>query len=95
VILNNWAQLVELVHSLERGAEVCDLLLSMPEAERQMVEYEVRAGRGVAALEVPRGTLIHDYEIDDQGRVAAANVVTPTAQNLANLERDMRLAVET
>jgi sulfhydrogenase subunit alpha len=94
VILNNWAQLVELVHSLERGAEVCDQLLSMPPAEQQMVQYEVKAGRGVAAVEVPRGTLIHDYEIDDEGRVVAANVITPTAQNLANVERDMRHAVE-
>jgi sulfhydrogenase subunit alpha len=94
VILNNWAQLVELVHSLERGAEVCDLLLSMPPAENEMVEYEVRAGRGVAAVEVPRGTLFHDYEIDDKGYVVAANVITPTAQNLANVERDMRHAVE-
>jgi sulfhydrogenase subunit alpha len=94
VILNNWAQLVELVHSLERGAEVCEILLAMPPAEREMVEYEVRAGRGIAAVEVPRGTLIHDYEIDDQGRVVAANVITPTAQNLANVERDMRRTVE-
>jgi len=94
VILNNWAQLVELVHSLERGVEVCDLLLEMPPAEHELVEYEVRAGRGVAAVEVPRGTLFHDYEIDDEGRVVAANVITPTAQNLANVERDMRRSVE-
>jgi sulfhydrogenase subunit alpha len=44
----------------------------------------------VAAIEAPRGTLIHEYELGDDGRVTAANVVTPTAQNLANLERDLR-----
>ena len=43
---------------------------------------------------MPRGTLFHEYEIDDDGRVVAANVITPTAQNLANVERDMRHAVE-
>ncbi len=94
ILLNNWAQLVELVHCIERGVEVCDILLDMPEDGREMVDYEVRAGRGVGAIEVPRGTLFHEYEIDDDGRVVSANVITPTAQNLANTERDLRSAVE-
>ncbi|MEW6338578.1 MAG: Ni/Fe hydrogenase subunit alpha [Acidobacteriota bacterium] len=94
ILLNNWAQLVELVHSVEHGIEVCDELLGMPECAREMVPYEVRAGRGVGAIEVPRGTLFHEYEIDDEGLVVSANVVTPTAQNLANTERDLRAATE-
>ena len=94
ILTNNWAQLVELVHCIERGIEVCDLLLGMPEAASELVDYEVRAGRGVGAIEVPRGTLFHEYEIDDDGRVVSANVITPTAQNLANTERDLRSAVE-
>jgi len=93
-LLNNWAQLVELVHCIERGVEVCDLLLELPVVERAMIDYEVRAGRGVGALEVPRGTLFHEYELDGDGRVVCANVITPTAQNLANVERDLRRAVE-
>lgn len=93
-LLNNWAQLVELVHSVERGIEICEELLAQPEATHDMVAFTVRAGRGVGAIEVPRGTLFHEYELDDQGRVVAANVITPTAQNLANLERDLREAVE-
>jgi sulfhydrogenase subunit alpha len=43
---------------------------------------------------VPRGTLFHEYEIDGDGRVVAANVITPTAQNLANAESVLRHAVE-
>ena len=93
-LLNNWAQLVELVHCVEHGVTVCDRLLEMPADENEMIEYEVRPGRGVGALEVPRGTLFHEYEIDGEGRVVSANVITPTAQNLANVERDMRQAVE-
>lgn len=94
ILANNWAQLVELVHCIERGIEVCDLLLGMPDVRQEMVDYQVRAGRGVGAIEVPRGTLFHEYEIDDDGRVVSANVITPTAQNLANTERDLRTAVE-
>jgi sulfhydrogenase subunit alpha len=59
-----------------------------------MQEYQVRAARGVGALEVPRGTLIHEYSFDDEGIIQSANVITPTAQNLANTERDLRTAVE-
>ena len=90
VLLNNWAQLVELVHCLEACAAACDDLLSMPEVEHELVEVQARAGRGISAIEVPRGSLFHEYELDDQGIVVAANVVTPTSQNLANVERDMR-----
>lgn len=95
ILLNNWAQLVEIVHCLERGANLCDELLGMPETAREATDYEVRGGRGIAAVEVPRGILFHDYEIDDDGRVVTANVVTPTAQNLANVERDLRATAET
>ncbi len=94
VLLNNWAQLVEIVHCLERGVALCDELISVPETDRDAIEFEVRAGRGIAAIEVPRGILFHEYEIDDHGTVVAANIVTPTAQNLANVEDDLRAAAE-
>ena len=52
-----------------------------------------RAGSGTAATEVPRGTLFHSYVLDAEGRVEAADVVTPTAQNLRNAEEQMRATV--
>jgi sulfhydrogenase subunit alpha len=94
VLLNNWAQLVELVHAVERSMELCELLAAMPQASSEMQQYSVRAGRGIAAIEVPRGTLFHEYELNADGLVVSANVITPTAQNLANTERDLRIAVE-
>jgi len=52
--------------------------------------YHIRAGKGVGAVEAPRGTLYHYYEIDDRGRILNCNIITPTAQFLNNLEEDLR-----
>ncbi len=87
--LNNVCQAVELVDAAERCAHYIDRLLSMggtsvPEP------VAIRAGSGAAASEAPRGTLYHAYEIDDDGIVRGGDVITPTAQNLGNLEADMR-----
>ncbi|MCX5671193.1 MAG: nickel-dependent hydrogenase large subunit, partial [Planctomycetota bacterium] len=49
-----------------------------------------RQGDGVGLTEVPRGTLVHHYEYDEDGIVTGANVVIPTNQNLANIEDDFR-----
>ena len=95
VLLNSRAQLVELVHCLERAGELCEALQAQPAGEPDAAAPPLRAGRGVAAIEAPRGTLFHEYALDGDGRVTAANVITPTAQNLANAERDMRRAAET
>jgi coenzyme F420-reducing hydrogenase alpha subunit len=75
---------------VESAIQFCDSYLALEEIDSDLQEVEARAGRGVGAIEAPRGTLFHEYELDDDGRVISANVVTPTAQNLANVERDLR-----
>jgi sulfhydrogenase subunit alpha len=47
------------------------------------------AGVGTCVIEAPRGLLIHHYALDDQGRVAAADIVTPTAINQAAIEAQL------
>ena len=42
---------------------------------------------------MPRGTLFHHYRIGDDGRIAWANCIIPTGQNLGNIEADMRALV--
>ena len=51
--------------------------------------FTPRAGKGIGFTEAPRGTVFHDLEFDEQGCVVHAIIVTPTAQNVANLEADM------
>ncbi len=92
---NNVAQAIELVDALERCAEICRRLAADEfEGSSRVVPFSVRAGRGVGYTEAPRGALFHDLTLDDDGRVVKASIVTPTAQNTANLEDDMRLLAE-
>ena len=90
VLLNTRAQVVETVYCVESALDFCEDYLSLDEIDAELQRVEGRAGSGVGAIEAPRGTLFHEYELDDDGRVIAANVITPTAQNLANIERDIR-----
>lgn len=88
---NNIAQAVELVDVLDRCAALCRRLAADEFAGgSEPVPFAVRAGVGVGFTEAPRGALFHLLDVDDAGRVRRASIMTPTAQNIANLEADMR-----
>ncbi|MDO4290369.1 MAG: Ni/Fe hydrogenase subunit alpha [Eggerthellaceae bacterium] len=97
---NNVAQAVEIVDALERCAVLCRRLAEPAgaqdafEGSSEPVAFEVRAGRGVGFTEAPRGALFHELELDEAGCVVRASIMTPTAQNIANLEADMRQLAE-
>jgi coenzyme F420-reducing hydrogenase alpha subunit len=50
---------------------------------------KLKAGRGAAASEAPRGLLYHRYDLNEQGLVQQAKIVPPTAQNLGRMEADL------
>jgi sulfhydrogenase subunit alpha len=56
-------------------------------------EVKVKAGRGIGAVEVPRGILFHDYTYNEKGVCTKANCVIPTNQNHGNIELDMKALV--
>lgn len=93
IVMNDIAQVIELVFSVEHASAIVDSLLSEGIKDEQPVPYTMRAGKAAGASEVPRGTLFHQYEIDAGGRIIAADVITPTAQNLAHAEGQFRAAV--
>ena len=92
---NNIAQAVELVDVLDRCSALCRRLAADEfEGSSEPVPFEVRAGRGVGFTEAPRGALFHILDINGDGRIERASIMTPTAQNIANLEADMRQLAE-
>lgn len=86
--MNSVAQLVEIVDSFMDSMNIIDKLIANGLKEEK-TEVEVRAGRGVGAVEVPRGLLIHDYTINDLGNCTKANCIIPTNQNHGNIQKDM------
>jgi sulfhydrogenase subunit alpha len=90
-ISNNFCQAIELVHDVERCIMDIDELLGSGVTQEDLVEFDTYASRGINAVEAPRGLLYHDYSFDDEGRITRANIITPTAQNAANIEKDIRV----
>ena len=84
------AQLVESVQAHQEAVDAVTALLVDPSPEEPAQAARPNGGRGIGMVEVPRGTLVHDYTIGADGRIAAANCIIPTSQNLASIEADMR-----
>lgn len=99
--LNTAAQLIESVHCLEDAIRIIEDLKAIGiNYDEQIVvglneksRIPVKAGNGFGAVEVPRGTLFHNYEVDEKGIILNANCIIPTNQNLSNIEHDMKKLV--
>lgn len=90
-IRNVFAQVVETVHALEEIKKLIQTDFSRINLNPRVY---LKAGYGVGAAEAPRGTLYHAYQIDKKGIIRNANVITPTAQFLANLEEDLKVLLK-
>jgi len=92
---NILAQAIELVHCFEETIKLLELITI---GEIKISEPKVTDrgdGQGIGAIEAPRGMLFYDLKLKQglpagrQGIVESLNIITPTAQNLANLEADL------
>jgi sulfhydrogenase subunit alpha len=90
-LYNNLAQAIEMLWSLEHLPDACEAVSSLDDPK---IEQPTRlTGSGTGAVEAPRGTLYHHYEIKD-GLIDVADIITPTAQNLDDIELHMKLTAE-
>lgn len=85
---NIFAQAVEIVHCLEEVNKIFKQLGKIDQKNTK-VKVNPRAGEGWGAVEAPRGLLLDYYKFDKNGKVLDANIITPTAQFLANLDADL------
>lgn len=102
--LNTAVQLVEWVHCLEESIAILERILKDGLDEKNTVvsswpkkgdidKIKYKPNTGMSCVEVPRGSLFHEYAIDNTAHITAANCVIPTNQNIGNLEEDMRKIV--
>jgi coenzyme F420-reducing hydrogenase alpha subunit len=85
----NIAQLVECVHVAHDSLAIIKELLKR-KWRPPRVPVTPKKGKGVGAVEVPRGILYHAYEFDREGRIVKADCVIPTSQNHANIHADLK-----
>ncbi len=92
--MNTVAQVVETAHAMEDALRLIDELLAQGIREEGYA-VAVRPGTGVGGVEVPRGTLYHEYTIAADGAITRANFIIPTNQNHQNIEDDLQALVPT
>lgn len=81
----HYARLIEILFALERIDELLAQPLALDPHVKAVAGPNNRRGIGVA--EAPRGTLFHDYEIDDDGLIRSANLLIATGQNNLAMNR--------
>jgi len=91
-LLYHYARLIELVQCAESMVQ----LLEDPEITSRDVrtKIEPKAGRGVGCVEAPRGTLIHDYETDENGLIKKANLIVGTTHNNAAMNLSVKQSAQ-
>ncbi|WP_435010649.1 Ni/Fe hydrogenase subunit alpha [Tundrisphaera lichenicola] len=83
----HYARLVEILASIEQA----ERLLSDPEILSGHIRAHAGVNRtvGVGASEAPRGTLFHDYRVDENGLITRVNLIIATGQNNLAMNKTM------
>jgi len=91
-LLYHYARLIELLQCAEQAVE----LLNAPEITNKDIRAKVepKAGRGVGCVEAPRGTLIHDYECDQDALITKVNLIVGTTHNNAAINLSVNQAAK-
>jgi len=77
----HWARLIEVMYAAERMKELAsDPEILSPDFRNIPTKIPTE---GIGIVEAPRGTLIHHYKTNEQGRITSANLIVATVNNSA------------
>jgi NAD-reducing hydrogenase large subunit len=84
----HWARMIEALHC----AESIYALLHDPEITGTDLVADLGEKRreGIGVIEAPRGTLIHHYQIDEEGLIEKANLIVSTTHNNQAMNESVR-----
>jgi F420-non-reducing hydrogenase large subunit len=87
----HWARLIELLYATERTLElVRDEDITSDKIRNPVGE----PGEGFGVVEAARGTLIHHYDVDEQGLIKKANLIVATTNNAGAITMSVRDAAK-
>ena len=91
-VMNHYARLIELLYCAERAVA----LLADPDIGSPETQAAISATPRPAAahVEAPRGVLIHDYQVDANGIIQAANFIVATQHNTWAINGSIKAAAE-
>ncbi len=91
-LLYHYARLIELLQCAETAVQ----LLEDKEITSTDIRVPItpRAARGIGCVEAPRGTLIHDYECDENGLITKVNLIVGTTHNNAAMNMSVNQAAK-
>jgi NAD-reducing hydrogenase large subunit len=75
----HYARLIEALFAVERAQVLCE--------DKDILSTDILntrrnfTGHGVGVIEAPRGTLIHDYTTDENGKLLKVNLIVSTGHN--------------
>lgn len=84
----HYARLIEILYALERIGELLaeEAILD----EHVLAKAELNARHAVGCSEAPRGTLFHEYHVNDAGLLEQVNLLIATGQNNLAMNRTIR-----
>ncbi|MFX1294542.1 MAG: Ni/Fe hydrogenase subunit alpha [Promethearchaeota archaeon] len=86
------ARLIELLYALERAQELLENPALISDNFRTKVTRS--AGEGIGIVEAPRGTLIHHYKANSDGKLTDVNLIVATVNNNAAMNQSIKSAAK-
>jgi NAD-reducing hydrogenase large subunit len=75
----HYARIIEIIHSIEKIEQILNQDDILSDSVR--AKAYVNRTKGVGCSEAPRGTLIHDYEVNKDGVIQKVNLIIATGNN--------------
>ncbi|MBN1375389.1 MAG: Ni/Fe hydrogenase subunit alpha [Dehalococcoidia bacterium] len=83
----HYARLIETIYAIEKTREILeDKDVTSTDLQVNSRKYNEH---GVGVVEAPRGTLFHDYWVDDSGKMTKINLIVATGNNNAAMNRSV------
>jgi len=83
----HWARLIELLHCTEAISELLD---DSDLGGKELLNRGELQSSGTGVIEAPRGTLFHQYDINEDGIVEKANLIVSTTNNNQAMNESIR-----